>query len=715
MVNIFSYRQPFLLLTALCIFFLQMSPVAQAHDTRTNGDAPTRAALTQAIASSYGTLYFSEQAKLLQEAKATTNTAVIDNLLNTPVTAASRYELLNRISELELQERRRNNGLSLNGGFQQNFKSGLSFEEDMYFRNRAYAGIDWALLGNKGFFDKSRSTAKAKVDQQINDLLQQKQVRQEAYPLQLRYLTYIFTRAREVLTEERLQMLEAHTALAADMHQVRLLPSEQLIRLKGEAAACRQLLEDLHNFRTSLAVSMGNTAPDTALNVAALPLLELNPGALVAQQPANAQLTDLYKQQYELSRKQSSKVNLHTWLRYNNYTGNSGSARNFGSAGLTVAVPLTGKSNVKALAEQQALLQQLENDNNEQDHLNGLLNLSYEYTDALHRYQEAYGQQMYLLEKIRKESLKASLDSAHFSPVYGMDLVRQYYAVAYEMLSTRQLLYMKLVKAHCLSENKSIMEYTKPVKLEPVLQPYAGQRSVYIWSESFSQYSNSVILAYMGNNHITEAILSPGEMKDNSKLTTFLQQAAKQGITVSALIGNNKLLNSTTGEQELVQRMETLKAAGFVRFHLDIEPHALPDWRQQKDTYLQRLQQLVSAAAQWCARNQFAAPAVSIPVFYPESFLQAMAQQNITVYAMAYERKSADDVLQRTAAARAILGHHLVIALSAADYDNRNTMEQWIQDILTRTGESTIAIHDLKRMLMLDQRTIFNKEGETQP
>jgi hypothetical protein len=161
------------------------------------------------------------------------------------------------------------------------------------------------------------------------------------------------------------------------------------------------------------------------------------------------------------------------------------------------------------------------------------------------------------------------------------------------------------------------------------------------------------------------------------------------------LIGNNRLLFDSA--EQVNARLQRAVDDGFDGIHLDVEPQALPQWDSLKEEYLARLVELYSRAHAF-ADSRHLKLSVSIPVFFPEKYLQEIYRNSEQVYLMAYGSNKPSTIIRRISEEVAIDPQQTVLAVRPTDFVNRLQMESVIEKVLDSTGVRKVAIHDLKTL-----------------
>ncbi|MEW8626297.1 MAG: hypothetical protein AB2551_11135 [Candidatus Thiodiazotropha sp.] len=225
-----------------------------------------------------------------------------------------------------------------------------------------------------------------------------------------------------------------------------------------------------------------------------------------------------------------------------------------------------------------------------------------------------------------------------------------------------------------------------------------GERSIYIWSDSFTKLPNGVIHEFLRAKGISEVVLSGNARIPEPKLLNFINKAQQQGIDIQTLVGDNGWLKRSR-QQSLLDRLEHLGTrSGYL--HIDVEPHTLPDFKQNRRKYLDRYQQLITAIEQRLGEQ--VKLAVSVPLHWDSEDYQYLDRHVDRVYLMAYEINRVDSLKRRLAK---VLPHlsvaKVVVALRPEDFMHEVELESVIEELASAFAIEQFALHDLDSYLQL--------------
>lgn len=246
-------------------------------------------------------------------------------------------------------------------------------------------------------------------------------------------------------------------------------------------------------------------------------------------------------------------------------------------------------------------------------------------------------------------------------------------------------------------------DFVKVVNPEALGLRYKGNRYLYIWSEHFAKAGNEHLLAFIKNNEIREVLVSPGTA-NYDKFTDFVFMAQLQNVAVHLMIGENRLLDNG-GTEALGSLLDKYRETNIRGIHLDIEPHTRNDFKTRRPEYMQAYTGLLQIARQYCD-DRMLRLSVSIPMHYENQELEEIYFLSDQVFVMAYERPDPDFVARKLEEELSAGREKTIIALSPDDFEDRLSMEIFIENLLKKLGLNDVALHDLRRLIDIDARSV---------
>ncbi|MBZ9613245.1 hypothetical protein [Rheinheimera maricola] len=359
-------------------------------------------------------------------------------------------------------------------------------------------------------------------------------------------------------------------------------------------------------------------------------------------------------------------------------------------AGLRFQLPLTFGS---AASQTESRLNQLEND------------LSHEHWELIARTRAAYQslqeqlertttQQYRLLraqERMRRVLSYATLDVPLDIAAVNVRL-KNYLDAAIELIQVKEELYRRVNEMFLVSRVEYSDKFIKINALnETNHRSRPGQRSAYIWSEEFNRYSNQELFVLLQTKAIKHAVISASDKVNQAKLFQFLKEADRYQLQVSQLLGE--------GHWALPENHQRALAAVEARsqygnsIHLDIEPHMLAQYQQDKVAVLN---DYIALLASIRLRNPMLNLSISVPHHWPREVLLSLNDYVDQVYLMAYETTDLDQISARIKQVlSSIPMDKLVVALRKEEFSDELQLENAIETLSQSTGVTQFAVHKL--------------------
>ncbi len=655
------------------------------------------------------TLYYETLANDQKKEKAS-DTALVNELLNQFDGKAISPQSYQELNQALIKSIEADVGLDFYSSASYNFEPGISDFEDLFFRSRFNAGLDWQLL-RSGFYGNKQRIKELEFEGLINDITLQKGRIEDEYIYTYNYVIYTFNKRQLEFVNRRLDIIDKFLEVATQMYLVRATPWEEIVGLKNRKKALENLKRNLSAYNEGFETTYVNTGFNPLVDANNLPLLELDARSILKGRSGDSldiQLLDLQRQQLDIKYRRNKDMSLRTYARYNVFNSENTTGANyrtFGSVGATFTAPLFQNKHNKEVAEKE--LKVLESENNKRMTAvnNNLLNLYYEYEYTFKQYLDFYGNKGVVLERLRRNLTKDNLDDPSFTPLSVINGIDEVYNIETELLDIKQNLYLKLLRILTNLQLSDASQIATPISFEGYYDKMAGDRSIYIWSGVFNDFSSIFLSEYLVNNEFEKVYFSSASLPKD-QILGFIELLNKQGASVYRLFGDNSMaVNVDTASLDGL--LQEIKSNGFHGLHLDVEPHVFPDWNSNRDTYLNNLKTGIQyLSAQLDSGNHLT---ISIPNFYPEEFLSGIQGHVNEVVVMCYDNIDIDFIVRKIAEELVVFGDKLTIALRTEDFEDRIALEDFVKNLIQVTGIENIAIHDLSRLIKLDEKTILGK------
>lgn len=628
------------------------------------------------------------------------DTSQVNQLYSLHFLSDSLKESFDSFYNFRIKRLKQDYGFRISGYYNYNFKPGFADEEDVYYKQRFYLGLDWNLLGNGGFLANQMQAKELESALKVEQFDRSQQVARDNFLYRYNYLIYVFNSEKLRLIADRIQLLQGLEKIYRELFYIRRVGWEEVLKVRGLESRMKAIQRGYNDYNYQLAHQLP-AYEELPAEKDSLPFLDVDPVKMMALYETHS--VDSLKDAVYLANIRTKYKSLEGWMirpfiRYNFQQGVNDNWRKYGSAGLSAAVPLRFGPSHNRIAEAAEVLYEAKEKNKVSQRKLDLFNYFYDHQYKKYQLFEFYFKRAQIEERIRKQRAFLLLKSPAFSPVQLLTDIDQKLAVETELTDLKKEMYLDILKIQSVLNDVPVTSFTKPMEMDEYVKRFAGKRSVYIWSKTFCQMDMQTLIADLDMNEIREVLLSPGKSCPDAKLSAFLKQAKAEGIEVHDLIGNNQLLFDST--EQINKRLQEAVDKGFDGIHLDVEPQALPQWDSLKEEYLARLVDLYSKAHAF-ADSQHLKLSVSIPVFFPENYLKEIYRNADQVFLMAYGSNRPSTIIRRISEETTIDPQKTVLAVRPGDFVNRLQMEAVIEKVLDSTRVRRVAIHDLKAIHLM--------------
>ncbi len=630
-----------------------------------------------------------------------------------PTFTVSFFNPASKLKSLQLQINRQEQlikkkdlGFSLNGLYQYNFQRPFADpNEIIVFRQKATFGIDWDFLNN-GLYENRILFGQLKNKYKA---INAKRLEENVAKFQQKNTENIinfFNKHKLSVLQKRRELVNDQKPTVEKLYALKQLTTDSYIKLfQHETDIYGQLnLYRGYNDAARLISSDSNSIKETP------PLVDIDVQKLFQISNITTPDSSVYYEKESL--KQGSyflrDLTLRASLKYNYYDlyNNTTLDRNFVSVGMNFSMPLAfNYSNKKELNRLNGELIQTKNTAPNQDLNYILINTFYEYRYKLKQYFNFIEKRKAFGELIRTEQVKKQMGDIEFNPNTALYILDDYWSITIELLDIKQDLYKLLLAINAKLPNHVLNDFIKPVEIaqyaQPVEKPY---RAIYIWSDAFKNHDVQVLTNYCELNEFSHLLLSYNTTKSHlQNVNQFISKNYTKNIAL--MVGSNKLFTNGNISSYLDSLKQNINLTFIKEIHLDIEPHTMDGFKENKDAFFAKYIKLLKLAQQFTGKNKLNL-SVSIPLNYPESVLTEIFKLCSNVYLMAYENVKPEFINEKIKEEIALGKDKIVIALRTKDFENRSAMDQHFKLFQIKK----IAYHDIDDLLNFDNKSINVKD-----
>ena len=608
-------------------------------------------------------------------------------------------------------------GLKLSANVSDNFGSPVIADDDLVYRFRAQTGLDWDIMKD-GYYSMKVRVTKLENEYLINKLEHNQQTRSDLFVEKYARILFLYNTQKIKILEDRRIINGQKLELAKQLNTLKEIPYSEVLTVDQSITD----IDGMFMVYKSYNDLVKEKIKPEEIPTEPFPLVDIDFQKLAANvskmetfRQDQDSIINLKIRNLELETDPRRNITLRASLKYNYYfVDPTIGSRDFFSLGVGFSMPIpSGKKNdLKVVDAERQLLQYESKGKTNEDAYEELLNSLYEYRYKLKQYMNFNEKRTRFRELLRVERVKEQFGDEEFNPLSALNLLDELLAVNVEMLDLQQQMYLQLLRISNKYPGMKMSDCIKPFSIDLTgSQEKKMNTSIYAWSSVFEDYSNSYIAEYMILNHFSNAIVSVRKNGPNTSRTTALfDTLSRYGLSCELMTGNIKMLKAD------VNRILDSLIAGVVLkniwgIHLDIEPHALKDYKNKEQQYQQSYIKMLKTAATYCSSKGLKL-AVSIPLFYPEETLKEIYATCDRVYLMAYEKPDVDFIEKKTAEEFKFGKDKTIISLRADDFATRHDMEVFVGKLSDRLKIDRFAYHDLGRMIDLDQGQVKNVNKE---
>ena len=231
-------------------------------------------------------------------------------------------------------------------------------------------------------------------------------------------------------------------------------------------------------------------------------------------------------------------------------------------------------------------------------------------------------------------------------------------------------------------------------------------RGVYIWSNTFEDYSRKALLDRVVHFGCREIFLSYPKSMDPAAATLFLREAHERGFIVHGVVTDTSWLDPSK-RSAVSERIQEIVALPFDGLHVDIEPHTMDEWEDQQELLTERFIDLLahfrsSVPGSW----QLSVALVST---FPETALARISSLVDRVGVMVYGIESPERIVVKLNPFLKLGEEKTQLLLRPVDFDSPAELSRCINRVLRVTGIWKVAFHDLERWISWEKEDATEK------
>lgn len=585
----------------------------------------------------------------------------------------------------EARQRIRDKGVRFNGHY-------ATRPSDVEEKDEAggYLELSWDLL-DQGWKGREREASYLNAQAELRNLEADKQRRQQLRRCYRNNLHRHFSVARATLLSSRLELLETIYEVEERAYFKGWSFIDDLWISERDLVLTRQELAYLNN---------GGLSSDTPAFPAIIPpVLDLRMDAVI-----DAIRRDPYSEQYEKAQQrlwqtrytQRTDDRLRLYLRQE--VDEVGVPEDI-VAGLRFSIPLHE-------GVDRPSTYWLEHDRNERvlDTWERIALVQGSYIEVQEQLERVI-KQYYALQRNRervRRSLAEYRHDAQSDLTVALTRTLGYLTAAEEMAATTEVLYRRIYDLLLKAELNPEPRFIKKISLAADNRQRPGERTIYVWSDTFNQLDNELLLNVAKAKGIEKLTLSAGRKTDREKLLALLRHDS--GVSVELTIGADEWIRPENHSRAIssVQRVAEQNLA----VHLDLEPHRLPEYADQQEFLQEAYVALISKIKK--ALPPTSRLTLSVPIHWPAPLYTRLAELADELYLMAYDPRF-ENLIRRLSPIMASVPNpeqQLRIIQRPSDFADEWALEKQIRRLAAALPITRFGLHDLGELITLTSQTI---------
>jgi hypothetical protein len=652
-------------------------------------------------------LFFEKESELQNKKDSATTKIILQNISNyRPVNQRDTTSFQDNYYDAKAALLRKEWGLSGRADILQNLNPTFSDADDQILYKRRYqVGVEWDILKD-GFLDKRLELKGIPSQKAYYQYLENYKNSKMDFGPKMNECLYFFNAKKIKLLDQREILLNQQLKSAFKLFNLKKITRENVLQIQTRIAETQGMRNIYESYNINLAP--GN---DSLFYENEAPLFDLNYSYFfdrLATGLAADSVFEMLKESSESQRKWYNDVGLKAYSRYSYYDLiKVPNKRAFFSIGLTATVPILFTTKEQKAVDQANLLRrQYDLQKQQTDKRLEVLNEAYEFRYHLKQYVIFHQKKILQLEALRRERVKSKLLDADFNPQKGIELLDNILQIDIEMLDLKQNLYLRLLRIHDKQSEVEIKNMIIPMAL-PNFEDIEDKitRGMYVWSKAFSEENTKFIEEYLIYNNVDRIYLAVQENDSNLVQKNNLSKELKShNIAIELLIGKNKLIDSKNIAKDIQQLTSGFKQSNYSGIHLDIEPHTMEGYKENKVEMLQKLITRAKEMRTYCDSNKLTL-SMDIPLHYGDTVINELISIVDRVHFMCYENVK-PEYLIRKLNLYSKMQSKVSFALRTEDFLNRAEIEKLAQQISSATNITNIDFHDFNRFVKFDKESL---------
>jgi hypothetical protein len=599
-------------------------------------------------------------------------------------------------------------GVNIRGDFTENFSPGISIYEDLIFKRRFFVGLEWDIIKG-GFLDANNKIHKLKMEAIIKEYESLEYVEQENYRYLFNYINYIFNKKKVDVLKERRGLVEKQLEFTKELYHLRYVGWEKVLDYQSKLEDIDHQIFQYENFNEHIPANIPDTLLTNTLSADDLPLFDVNLDSLMKiyyNNHSEDTITKLKLAIYKDNIKWWKDISVRPFLRYNTFMDEFNVMRNFGSAGVSVNVPLRFHNKQKLIKTQEAIYES-EQQKELQGGDNELVNIYAEFGFKLKQIKEFYYEKMLNDELIRKELVKKEYRDVAFNPVFTLGLIDDKKAIESEIIDIKKRMYINLVRLAFYLEDKRPTDFITILKPEDFVGRYNTSVKMLITQDDLEEYETLDIANYIWKNDFNDVLVENDPTQINQDMNLLLEKT-KLANTFYSIMRKVPVDGQYPDVNTDVNSLLNIEEPRIIGVHYELDLLSNNDGLNEvSEVDISNWVDNINQASV----NAQVRLSIGIPQGLGINVLNNIFAKFDLVFVHENGIPNRDRVEQTYASELNLDKSKLVLTLKGMDFADRMHLEKYMSNLYENSGISNFGFSDYSSMSNVDYRT-FEKGHE---
>ena len=636
------------------------------------------------------------------------DTAILNSIFNASYTSNDIGQAYKNAIDQQIKAQRGDIGLSLRGDYTENFTPGISVDEDLTFKRRFYVGLEWDIIKG-GLFDAGNKIHQLKMKSILQEYEALELAEKENYRYLFNYINYVFNAQKIEVLKERKSLINKQLKFTKELYHLRYVGWEKVLKYQEKLEDIEHHVYQYKKFNKHIVSNIPDTLLTRGISAKDLPLFDVNLDSLMKiyyGHHSEDTVTQIKLAIYKDNMKWWKDITLKPFVRYNMYVNEFDLLRNYGSAGVSLKVPLRFYNKKKLIRSQEMVYEseqfkELESGDNE------LVNIYAEFGYKLKQIKSFYYKKMLIDELIRKELVKKEYHDVAFNPVYTLGLIDDKKAIEAEIIDLKKRMYINLVRLAFYLEDRTPTDFITLLQPSDFTGRYEGSIKMFVTVEDIKMNSPEGVVSYLWKNEFVDAIVENEGQDLSADLQVMLEKSKLANIfyTIMRSVPNDGIYPDVAADASQIQNWDNDRVIGL-HYELDLfssdeaineaSEIDISDWVSSIST------EVVNGPIRL---------SIGIPSGLSISVLNRIFNKFDLVFVHEKGVPNIEKVKDLYATEMNLNADKFVLSLKGTDFADRIHLENYMSTLYNNSGLNNFAFSDFSSLMNVDFRT-FEKGAE---